>query len=201
MNDRVLRRFIILMAILIFVAVLAMTVKDYFDVPSGDFETRQGDIHLNSEEWDQALEDFNSALEAQPDHRGALMGRALVFLATERYAEAEAELKYLIGFLEQSLEEDDPTGRGTLAAAHANLGILYDRTERYELALASYIDSLKVDAEAVEGPGIIDKILYNPRPSTVRDRAQYLYEQLQLPADERIMRIPELDADQRMHKP
>ena len=37
--------------------------------------------------------------------------------------------------------------------------------------------------------------------STVRDRAQYIYEQLQLPDDQRLMRVPELDEKQRMYKP
>jgi hypothetical protein len=37
--------------------------------------------------------------------------------------------------------------------------------------------------------------------STVRDRAIYIYEQLQLPEGERLLRIPELDAKQRMYKP
>jgi hypothetical protein len=35
----------------------------------------------------------------------------------------------------------------------------------------------------------------------VLKRAQYIYEQLQLPEGQRLMRIPELDAEQRMYKP
>jgi hypothetical protein len=54
----------------------------------------------------------------------------------------------------------------------------------------------------VEGPGVVHKILYgSDKVSSVRQRAIYLYEQFQLPEDQRILRIPELDAKQRMHKP
>ena len=49
---------------------------------------------------------------------------------------------------------------------------------------------------------MVHKLLYSTgRMSSVRKRAQYIYEQLQLPEAERIMRIPELDAEQRMYKP
>jgi hypothetical protein len=49
---------------------------------------------------------------------------------------------------------------------------------------------------------VVHKILYGSEDvSTVRDRARYIYEQLQLPEDQRLMRVPELDEKQRMYKP
>jgi len=49
---------------------------------------------------------------------------------------------------------------------------------------------------------VVHKLLYSTgKVSSVRKRAQYIYEQLQLPEDQRLMRIPELDAKQRMYKP
>jgi tetratricopeptide (TPR) repeat protein len=173
----------------------------YFDTPPGDYEVRQGDIHLGADEWEEALADFDRALEAQPDHRGALMGRALVFLNTGRDREAEAALLYLIDYLTGTLEQSDLTGRGTLAAAHANLGILYDRQGRYEDAIRHYDLAMQVDEETVDGPGIMHRILYEARPSTVADRASYLREQLALPEEERLLRVPEIDERQRMYKP
>ena len=202
-NPRVLRRFIILMAVL----TLGMFsfwafYGEFFNAPPGDYETRQGDILLGEKKYDEAIERFDAALTAMPNHRGALMGRAIALLQSGRIDEAEAEFTHVITFLEANLEPDDPTGTAVLAGAFANRGILYDRTERYEQALADYIESLKVDEDAVSGPDVVQKILYgDPKPSTVRKRAQYLYEQLQLPESERLMRVPELDADQRMHKP
>ncbi len=97
---------------------------------------------------------------------------------------------------------DDTTGRGVLAGAYANRGILHDREGRFEAALADYRKALAIDAGAVDGPGLMDKILFgNAQPSTVAKRAAYLERQLALPEDQRLLRVPELDARQRMHKP
>ena len=69
--------------------------------------------------------------------------------------------------------------------------------------VASLIDiSLGIDHEAVAGPGLGTIILnYKFKSSSVRERALYLNEQLQLPEDERILIIKELDEGQVMHKP
>ena len=203
MNPNVLRRFVILMgtALLVLITVTAL-LPEFLDRPPGDYDTRVGDLRLKDKKYDEALAAFDRALKESPNHRGAMMGRALVFIQTKQYGKARAELTALIAFLGKTLEKDDSTGRATLAAAYANRGIVYDREGRYEQALKDYIMALRVDEETVSGPGLIDKILYGtPRPSTVRKRAQYLYEQLKLPPEKRLMRVPELDAKQRMHKP
>ena len=203
MSAAVLRRFIIIATIATAVAFFIALAVGHFNRPDGDYEVEKGDIHLSIQEYDQALEWFDRALVEWPGHRGAHMGRAVVFMQTDRFEEAEDELRLLIDILGPIVEEDpeDLTGRGALAAAHANLGILYDRQERYEEALDSYVEALRVDEEAVEGPGLFHRIIHNPRPSTIRDRARYLFEQLQLPEEERLLSVPELDDEQRMFKP
>ena len=202
MNERVLKRFVILMGLLLLVTVIAWPfMENFLRQEPGDYHTKQGDQQLSSGEFEAALRSFNLALGEMPDHRGALMGRALVFIQTGRYREAVEELTYLIGRLEETLESDDTTGRGALAAAYANRGVIHDREARYEDALRDYVKALQVDEGVTEGPGIFDQILYRYRPSTVRDRAIYLQEQLQLPEDQRVMQVPEKDQLQRMHKP
>ncbi len=202
-NPRVLRRFIILMAVATFgMFTFWAVVKSYVQDPAGDYEVRKGDILLGDGEYETALDRFDAALAVSPGHRGALMGRALVFLQSERYVEAEAEFTYLIDLLHDNLESDDITGIAVHAAAYSNRGIIYDRTGRYEKALADYIQALKIDEGAIDGPSLIDKVIYGtPRPATVRQRAIYLTEQLALPEHERVLRIPEKDAEQRMYKP
>ncbi len=214
--DKVLQRYIKYMAILTAVAVAFGLLWSYFGplvsyrlgwveeapVEVGDFYVRRGDQYLGDGEWDQAVAAFDEALAVTPDHRGALMGRAIAFLQSGRGAEARAELDYLIDFLEGSLGDDDPTGRGVLAAAYANRGILNDREGHYRRALDDYIASLRVDQGAVEGPGVIHKILYGSEGvSSVRDRARYLAEQFEKPEAERVFRVEDIDARQRMHKP
>ncbi len=202
-HPRVIRRFIILMGIATFGMFTFWAVfKSYVGAPDGDYEVRQGDILLGDGKYDAAIERFDAALAVSPDHRGALMGRALVYLQSDRYVDAEAEFTYLIKYLERTLEADDITGFAVYAAAHTNRGILYDRTGRYEKALADYIQALKIDEGAVDGPGLIDRVIFGtPRPATTRQRAIYLTEQLALPEDQRLLRIPEKDAEQRIYKP
>ena len=210
-DPRVLRRFVILMAILTFGGFTFWAVTgSYLKAPPGDYEVRQGDILFGDKEYDKAMERFNAALRVSPDHRGALMGRALVFLQTKRYTEAGAEFGYLIKYLKANLESDDITGVATLAAAYANRGTMYNymgcgpggTTRHFEKALADYIEALKVDEGAIDGPSLIDKVIYGtPRPSTVRDRAIYMQKQLTLPESQRLLCLPKKDREQRMYKP
>ena len=130
------------------------------------------------------------------------MCKALVFISQKKYSEATQELSYLINFLEKNIEDDDKTGVGTLAAAYANRGIIKDRQKNHKGALEDYVKALGIDHEAVAGPGLGTIILnYKFKSSSVRERALYLNEQLQLPEDERVLSIQELDEGQVMHKP
>ncbi len=203
MNTGVLKRFIIYMAILTFVMFTVWAlVRSFMSRPSGDYETEVCDMRLKDKLYDKAIQAANTALEKTPNHRGAIMCKALVFISQKMYLEANEELNYLINFLEKNLESDDKTGKGTLAAAYANRGIIKDRDEDYEGALRDYVKALGIDYEAVAGPGLGTIILnYKFKSSSVKERALYLNEQLQLPEDERVLKIEKLDAGQVMHKP
>jgi tetratricopeptide (TPR) repeat protein len=201
-DPAVQRRFVLLLGLAILVMVAGWgALSALRHAPPGDYETRQGDILLGDRNYAAALERFSEALRKAPTHRGAQMGRAIALLQSGRNDEAEAAFTELIDHLTASLEPDDATGIGTLAAAHANRGILYDREARYEMAMRDYLDALRVDRNAVAGPGLMHKILLQARPSTVADRARYLQQQLMLPETERLLQVPEIDARQRMHKP
>jgi tetratricopeptide (TPR) repeat protein len=203
MRYRILRRFVILMIPLTIGAFFFWGfLADFVHRAPGDYHTEVGDIRLRSGEYEAAMKEFNKALEEQPNHRGALMGRALAYIQTNRPKEGLAELSHLITYLTKSLKPEDLTGLGTLAAAYANRGILNDKAGRYQTALEDYVQALKTDEGAVDGPNLLHRILYgNTRGSTVRDRAIYIHKQLQLAPDKRLMRVPEIDAMQRMYKP
>ena len=202
-SANVLKRFIIYMAILTFVMFTVWGfVRSFMDRPPGDYETEVCDIRLKDKKYEQALEAANEALDKTPNHRGAMMCKALVFISQKKYKKADRVLTNLIIFLEKNLEEDDKTGIGTLAAAYANRGIIKDRNKKYEEALKDYVKALGIDHEAVAGPGLGTVILnYKFKSSSVKERALYLNEQLQLPEDERVLSIKELDEGQVMHKP
>jgi len=203
MNTGVLKRFIIYMAVATFIMFTVWSfIRSYKNRPPGDYETEVCDIRLKDKKYNQALEAANKALVKTPNHRGAMMCKALVYISEKDYLRAEETLNSLIVFLEKNIEDDDKTGFGTLAAAYANRGIIKDRRENYEEALKDYLRALGIDPEAVGGPGLGTIILnYKYKSSSVKERALYLYEQLQLPEEERILKIEELDEGQVMHKP
>ena len=199
----ILKRFIIYMAILTFVMfTIWALVKSFIERPPGDYETEVCDIRLKDKKYTQALQAANIALEKTPNHRGAIMCKALIFISQKNYSKATQELDYLINFLQNNVEDDDKTGIGTLAAAYANRGIIKDRNKDYDGALKDYIKALGIDGEAVAGPGLGTIILnYKFKSSSVKERALYLNDQLQLPEEERVLSIKELDEGQVMHKP
>ncbi|MDC0248202.1 hypothetical protein OAK00_03520 [Pelagibacteraceae bacterium] len=199
----ILKRFIIYMAVLTFVMFTVWAfVKSFKNRPPGDYHTEVCDNRLKDKLYDKALKAANTALEKTPNHRGAIMCKALIFISQKNYIKATKELDYLITYLKDTLEDDDLTGIGALAAAYANRGIIKDRNKDYEGALKDYIKALGIDHEAVAGPGLGTIILnYKYKSSSVKERALYLNEQLQLPEEERVLRIEELDEGQVMHKP
>jgi len=175
-------------------------VGGYPGAVPGNYETRQGDILLEDGKFAQAQDRFEAALAANPQHHGAMMGRAIALLQQDRAPEAEAAFDALITLLEDAAAGD--AGGGALAAAYANRGILFDRNRQPERALADYRRALAADAEAVSGPGLIDRVLYGtPEPATVAKRVAYLEAQLRLPPEQRVLSVPEIDSRQRMHKP
>ena len=202
-NVNVLKRFVIYMAILTFVMFTVWAlVRSFMNRPPGDYETEVCDMRLKDKLYTKAIDAANEGLEKMPNHRGAIMCKALVYISQKMYLEANEELNYLIKFLENNLEKDDPTGTWTLAAAYANRGIIKDRQEDYEGALQDYVRAIKIDEEAVGGPGFGTIILnYKFKSSSVRERAIYISEQLKLPENERVLKIKELDEGQVMHKP
>jgi len=202
-NANIIKRFVIYMAILTFVMFTVWGfIRSFMNRPPGDYETEVCDIRLKDKKYGEALEAANTALEKTPNHRGAVMCKALVFISQKKYLEANEELTNLINFLEKNVKDDDKTGIGTLAAAYANRGIIKDRNKNYEGALQDYVKALGIDYVAVAGPGLGTIILnYKFKSSSVKERALYLNEQLQLPESERVLRIKELDEGQVMHKP
>jgi len=202
-NPAVVRRFVILMAIATFVMfTIWAVVKMVQETVPGDFEVRQGDIHLQDGAYNDAIERFDEALRVQPNHRGALMGKSVALIELKRYREAEMVLTHAITYLKANMEPDDKTGIGALSAAYSNRGIIKDRQGRYKEAFDDYIEAIRIDYDLAEGPGVLNRLLYHDRtPSSVLKRAEYLYKQFLLPENERVMRVPEIDAEQRTYKP
>ena len=201
MSLAVLRRSILLVATLGAGVAVAWGLVDHITTrPAGDYEAGMGSDRLSGGRYDEAMIFFEAALEKQPEHRGALMGRAIVFIQRGDHGRAIGALDHLVATLDG--HPGNPGTRGMLAAAYANRGIVHDRLGQHVRALADYERALRTDRQAVAGPGLLHKLLYGSRDlSTVRDRAIYLHRQLQLNEDRRLFRVPVIDARQRMYEP
>ena len=156
----------------------------------GDYNVRKGNYRLEDGQYEEAVAEFSKALQENPDHVFANLGLAVSYMQMGKNEDAIKKFDTVIAL--------DPN----LAVAYADKGILLDRLGNYEAALANYKKAIELDAEILEGPGWLWRFLRNvdEMPPTIQDRAAYLEEELKKPPEERLLAVPEKDAEQRMYK-
>lgn len=156
----------------------------------GDVDYIDGNNLFKDQRYEQSANYFKSALSDNPEHGPALRGLANSYVQLKKYDEALAAIERAIKL--------DPEFGGNYAIR----GIIYDHSGRHRQAMADYELSLKKSPEVAEGMHWLDRLLYNvqDRPPTVEDRLAYLKYQFTLPESERVLRIPELDAQQRPYE-
>ena len=180
-----------LLALLLFAAVVAFVLywRTAVEDTPGDYHVKTGNYRLQDGQYDRAIAEFDLALEANPGHPLAYLGIALALMHQNRH---EASLEAF----GHALALDD-----SLAVAYADRGILHDRMGQHDLALRDYRRALALDPKLADGPGWLWRFLRNipERPPTIADRAAYLEAELRKPPEERLLRRPEIDAQQRMH--
>ena len=181
-----------LLVLLLFVLVVAFVLywRTAVEDTPGDYHVKTGNYHLEDGQYDRAIAEFEMALEANDGHPLAYLGIALALMHLQRY---EASLEAF----GHALALDD-----SLAVAYANRGILRDRMGRHDAALQDYRRALSLDPGLADGPGWLWRFMRNmpERPPTIADRADYLEAELRKPAEERVLRRPEIDAQQRMYR-
>jgi tetratricopeptide (TPR) repeat protein len=190
--DETLYRFLKYVAIAIAAVVVGVMIWDSFFVEKipGNTAYQQGNTLFEDGEYEQALRQYDNALVKQPE--------------APHYVRAKARTLMQLGRNDEALAWFD---RAVLlqpyfGGAYANRGILYDRVGRYELAIADYEKALQLDEAVAEGPHWLTRFLRNQpeQPPTIRQRAEYLKQELAKPADQRVLRVPEVDAKQRTYK-
>ena len=181
-----------LWVLLLFVSVVAFVLywRTAVEGTPGDYHVRTGNYHLEDGQYDRAIAEFERALEANAGHPLAYLGIALALMHQERY---EASLEAF----GHAMALDD-----SLAVAYADRGILHDRMGLHEAALSDYRRALSLDPNLADGPGWLWRFLRNvtERPPTIADRAAYLEAELRKPPEDRLLRLPEIDAQQRMYR-
>ena len=187
-NKSFVTPFIVLIGIIIF-AYFYFQYNVRENVP-GENKFRLANKYLEDGNNDEALVTFDRVLSQYPEYKEAHMGRAITLMQLGRHDESGAAFDMAI-----SLDEK-------FAAAYANRGILNDRTGRFKDAVKDYRKAVELDPELAEGPGWIWRFLRNiyDKPPSITDRADYIEAELKKPAGERLLMVPEIDAEQRMYK-
>jgi len=178
--------------VLLILVVLAVGYyhNDTTESVPGETKNRLANSYLEDGELDKALAAFDESIALNPDYAEAHRGKAIALMLLERFDASRA-------LFDRAVELD-----ATSALAYANRATLNDRTGRYEEAIRDYRKAAILNPKLAAGPGRLWRFLHNiqERPPTIIDRADYLEKQLARPAAERLLRIPEVDAQQRMYK-
>jgi len=187
-----LYRFLVWTATVMAVAWIGWSIYDSMlsDRQPGDMAYLEANTLFEDGEYERALEKYDEALAILPDHIHALRGRARSLMQLGQSAQALAAFNTAV-----ALEPE-------FAATYANRGILHDRMGRYEKAIEDYERAIALDAETAEGPHWLTRFLRNQpeKPPGIAERAAYLRKELAKPESERLLRIPEVDAEQRTYK-
>lgn len=174
------------------VAVIAVAYFNYMTkerVP-GENKNRLANKYLEDGKLEKALSTFDEALSINPSYPANYLGKALTLMQLGRFDQARSQF-------DKAIELDDK-----FALAYANRGILNDRMGRYEAAVRDYRKAIEINPRLTKGPGLLWRFLHNvpERPPTIADRADYIEAELKKPEDQRLLSVPEIDAQQKMYK-
>lgn len=191
MDDR-LYGFLKWTAIIMAVVVVASLLYNTFVVgrDPGDQAYLEGEQLFADGYYDRAIKKYEEAISENPAHLFAMRGRGRALVKNGKYDEAIIAFDRVIA--------KDPS----LGATYANRGIAHDFAGHYEKAVADYEKALSLDPDLAEGPHWLTRFLRNQpeKPPGIADRLRYLKEQLALPPEQRLLRVPEIDEQQRPYK-
>jgi tetratricopeptide (TPR) repeat protein len=200
-NNRVTRA-LKAVAVVMAVGFVGWAVYDKFfgSVAPGDMAYHAGNQAFEDGLYERAAERYRAALNENPEHLEALRGLARSLHLAGQHEQALALYDEAIARAPAQPENEDE--RAALAATYANRGILLDTMGRHQAALADYDMALALDPDVARGPHWLTRFLRNQpqAPPTIADRAAYLRAELAKPEGERLLRIPELDQQQRPYE-
>lgn len=190
--DKGLYRFLVWTAVVLTLAWIGWSIYDSMIAPRnpGDLAYLEGNNLFEDGHYERALAKYDEALSEDRNHIHAMRGRAQSLMQLGQSTRALTAFNTAIALTPE------------FGATYANRGVLHDRMGRYEKAVEDYERALALDPELAEGPHWLTRFLRNQpqKPPGVAERAAYLRGELAKPAGERLLRVPELDAEQRSYK-
>ena len=161
-----------------------------FTVTSEHKIYQAGNRYFEDGHYQHASENFKQVLEQDPANIEAIRGLARSYMQMGKYQEALALFNQAI-----ALQPD-------YAPSYANRGILHDRMQQHSAAVADYRKALQLQPKLAKGPGWLTRFLRNQpeKPPSILDRLNYLQQELQKPAAERLLQMPAKDQQQQPYK-
>ena len=156
----------------------------------GENDYHAANKYFEDGKYQQALLSYKKTLSINPDFIHAKRGIARSLMQLNQNEMSLAVFNEVI--------KQEPT----FAASYANRGILYDRMEKYAKAINDYQTAIKLNKELVEGPSWITRFLRNQaqKPPNIHDRMIYLQQELAKPKHEQLLKLPQLDDQQKPYK-
>ena len=178
---KLLRNIAIFLGVLTFFWMMYDYFKNYDDqVP---LYKKANDSFLKKN-YGEALLLYSKVYENNKNNIYALEGQARCLFRLKLYSKAEEKFKEVIR------KED------SFIPGFANLGILYDTIGEYKKAIYYYDVAISKDKKIAEGMKWFNRFLKNIqyKPSNIKERRDYLKQQLLLKKDRRKLKDPNLDS-------
>ena len=136
--------------------------------PPYDDAVLSGVSSLNRGKTDKAMENFNRAIQLDPQRAGGYLGRGNTYNILGQYEEAVADYNKAI-----SINPDQ-------AEAYANRAIAYSHLKAYEKAIADYEKCLELNPKIDNPPGFIKRLFSNEpnQERGIRKHLEYLKTQV-----------------------
>ena len=182
-NYNIFKTIAILLSILFFVWLVYDFLKDRKKI-NNDYV--QANNSFLKKKYKKALFLYKKAYLKEPKNLYALEGQARSLMRLKNYKDSE---KIFLLVLAKNKN---------FVPALTNLAILYDTTEKHEMAIYYYTKAIEKNDNIVKGMSWVNRFLKNIhfKPSNIKERLIYLEEQLNLDNTKRKLKSYEIDSMQ-----
>ena len=101
----------------------------------------RAEVYRETEKYDEAIIDYSEAIKLNKNYSAALNNRGLVFFEQKKYQDAINDYTAVL-LIEKNQE--------AIVSAHENLGDVYERIGKLDMAIDEYTKSLKVNSQNIK---------------------------------------------------
>ena len=180
LSNRFLRNTAILLGFFTLIGVFYDYIKNY---DNNVLYYKRANEEFLKKNYEKSLKLYTKIYNENKKNVFAIDGQARSLMRLKLYNEAEEKFKEVL-----KIDEN-------FVSTYANLGILYDTTGRHRKAIYFYDIAISKDSQLVKGMGWLNRLLKNIqfKPSSIKDRRDYLLKQYTLSPIKRRFKNSEMD--------